>query len=252
MKLHSTSQRGIAAATLFGLTTCTALVVGLDGDHHHGNADRNPRNWSSVDRMHLYLCAFHVAKENPEFQLIAHHYCAPQKGDVHQCVIYDSREKDSKLLGVEYIVSDETYRSLPDSEKKYWHPHAYEILSGQLMAPDAPDLGDEMLAGLITTWGKTWHTWRDPSTTVPMGEPLLMWSSNGDNQVDTSLIARRDSEFQVSTEQVRERRKKMGLEIPQVPPPKSMNELGRRWKATGADEPTKTSNQSRDRKGADE
>lgn len=239
MKQVTKPRRYAMFTTLTGTAVCVGLAAGLGGDHHHGGGGRKAENWTSVDRMHLYLCAFHVAKENPKFQLIAHHYCAPQKGDVHQCVIYDSRKPDSKLLGVEYIVSDETYRSLPEEEKKYWHPHAYEILSGQLMAPDAPDLGDEMLVGLITTWGKTWHTWRDPSTTVPLGEPLLMWSSNGDNQVDPALVSQRDAEFGVSTDQVRQRRKEMGFEVPQVPPPKSMGELGRRWKATGEDQPAK-------------
>ena len=84
--------------------------------------------------FHLYLCAFHIAKDNPNFKVEAHHYCSMRdlkvgKGDLHQCVIYDSKEAPAKLLGIEYIISDETYQMLPHNEKIYWHPHAYEIVS---------------------------------------------------------------------------------------------------------------------------
>lgn len=209
--------------------------------HDHGDAGRNAENWAPVNKMHLYLCAFHVAKEKPGFQVEAHHYCSPQSksGDLHQCVIYDTRGPNPKLLGTEYIITDEAYQKLPAEEKRFWHPHAYEILSGQLVAPDMPKMGDDIFPGLINTWGKTWHTWPDPTTDYPTGEPLLMWSANGDGQIDNKLIAKRDAQFNIKTDEIRARRKFMGFEVPQIPPPKSMSDLGRRWTASGKDEPTK-------------
>jgi hypothetical protein len=239
-------RRGIAVVSciLLGVVALWAAVGGGAGsaqaqhEHDHGSG-KKAEHWRHQDAMHLYLCAFHVAKENPKFQVIAHHYCSQQGRSVHQCVIYDSLEKNSKLLGVEYIVDDATYRSLDDEEKKYWHPHAYEIVSGQLIAPDLPNLGDDIFPGLITTWGKTWHTWRDPKSTLPLGEPLLMWSANGDGQVDESLISQRDSLFNIATAQIRERRKAFGFAVPNVPSPKSPKDIGRQWAPTGADEPTR-------------
>ncbi len=208
----------------------------------HGSATRKPEHWRSVDSMHLYLCAFHVAKNNPKFQVIAHHYCSQQGRDVHQCTIYDALGPTSKLLGVEYIINDETYKTLPADEKKYWHPHAYEIVAGQLIAPDLPNLGDDIFPGLITTWGKTWHTWPDPAAGLPLGEPLLMWSANGDGQLDEALISKRDAQFGITTAQIRERRKAYGYGVPQIPSPKSMQELGRRWTEKGPDEPLRLGN----------
>jgi len=230
-----------AGLAVIGITLVLSSSTWTSGQHegHGGTGGRNAENWAPVDKMHLYLCAFHVAKENPKFQLTAHHYCAPQKGDLHQCVIYDSRGSNPKLLGVEYIIGDDTYKSLSDEEKKYWHPHAYEILSGQLVAPDLAMQGDDIFPGLLLTWGKTWHTWRDPSTSLPLGEPMLMWSANGDGQVNESLVSARDAEFGISSADIRQRRTKYGFKVPQVPAVKSMNELGRRWTASGADEPTK-------------
>ncbi len=236
----SSIKRAGMALAIVGSVSLLSLYAGPSGEHGHGAAGKNPENWAPVDKMHLYLCAFHVAKENPKFQLTAHHYCSPQGKDVHQCVIYDNRGTNSKLLGVEYIINDETYKTLSEDEKKYWHPHAYEILSGQLVAPDMPKMGDDIFPGLITTWGKTWHTWRDPATALPTGEPLLMWSANGDGQVADSLVSERDAMFGISSAEIRERRKSFGFGVPQVPFPKSVKELGRRWTPSGPDEPTKT------------
>ena len=241
MERSSSTRRTIAlGAVVLALLGSVVIrsTVSADDKHDHGSPGRNAANWAPLDKLHLYLCAFHIAKNNPKFQIEAHHYCAPV-GEIHQCMIYDSRGPNPKLLGTEYIIGDDIYQKLPKDEKKYWHPHAYEIISGQLVAPDMPKEGDEMFPGLIKSWGKTWHTWPDPTTEVPMGEPLLMWSANGDGQINNDLISKRDAQFNISTSQIRERRKSMGFAVPQIPPPKSMKDLGRRWTAKGADEPTK-------------
>lgn len=253
LKTHSTAVATVIAAAMitFGLIVSGQgrLLAGDDQhkhhadahaghDHGHGDAAHNSPHWGAPHSMHLYLCAFHVAKERPSFQIEAHHYCAPH-GDIHQCVIYDGKGAGAKLLGVEYLISDDQYRKLPDSEKKYWHPHAYEIISGQLIAADLPKEGDDLFKGLITSWGKTWHTWPDPTTAIPTGEPLLMWSANGDGQISPSLISKRDAQFGISTDAIRERRKAFGFAIPNVAPPKSINDLGRQWTSSGSDTPTK-------------
>jgi hypothetical protein len=58
------------------------------------------------------------------------------------------------LLGVEYIIGDESYRKLPENEKKFWHPHAYEILSGQLVAPALPKQGDDIFPRIAEDLGQ--------------------------------------------------------------------------------------------------
>lgn len=40
--------------------------------------------------------------------------------------------------GLEYIISEKLYNTLPTDEKAYWHPLNYEILSGQLRRPGLP------------------------------------------------------------------------------------------------------------------
>lgn len=228
-----------AGAALFILAAASDRGLAQPKAGANASGTKSP-NMAPVEKFDLYLCAFHIAKSNPGFQVEAHHYCGAQAKEVHQCVVYDSKGPAAKLLGVEYIISDVLYRTLSDEEKKYWHPHAYEILSGQLLAPDLPKQGDDVFPGLLTTWGKTWHTWRDPSTELPIGEPLLMWSAGGNGQIDTGLIEKRDAQFGVSTAQIAERRKSFGYAVPQIPPPTSIHAPGRQWTASGPDEPTRT------------
>ena len=194
-----------------------------------------------LDNHHLHFCGIHCAKKDPRIQIVTQHYCGMVGEGMHQCLLYDSVGKNARLLGVEYIVTDEIYRKLPDVEKRYWHPHTYEVLSGGLIAPAMkPDDEMEFMKGLLLTWGKTWHTWPDPTTPVPMGEPMLMWSLTGDGQGDTNVIAARDKEFRVKTADIRKQRiKAIGYDVPAVPPPKDMDVIGRQWTATGEDKPSR-------------
>ena len=209
-------------------------------DGHGKMAD--DRMMAPLGNHHLHFCGVHCAKKDPRIQVVTQHYCGTVgKAGMHQCLLYDSVGKDARLLGVEYIVPDEVYQKLPDVEKRYWHPHTYEVLGGGLIAPAMkPD--DEMafMKGLLLTWGKTWHTWPDPATPVPMGEPLLMWSLTGDGQDDPKVVAARDKEFGVVTADIRKKRVAvLGYDVPAVPPPKDVDVVGRQWTASGEDKPKK-------------
>jgi hypothetical protein len=208
----------------------------------HGN---DKPGASPMTGPHAHFCGIHMAKNNPKLQFITQHYCTghAQSGqdDMFQCVLFDGTGANAKLIGVEYLVSDAAYRKLPDAEKKYWHAHTFEVLGGGLVAPGMPEADEKKFMGMvINMWGKAWHTWPDPSTPVPMGEPLLIWSLGGDGQVDEKLLAKRDKDFNVNVNELRAKRaKEFGLEVPQVPPPKAMDELGRQWTASGDDAPKK-------------
>jgi len=115
------------------------------------------------------------------------------------------------------------------------------VLAGGLIAPTMKPADElQFMKALLTTWGKTWHTWPDPKTQVPVGEPLLIWSLMADGQVDEKVLAARDKEFGVSTAKIREERgRAFGLEVPKVSLPKSMATIGRQWTDAGEDKPTK-------------
>jgi hypothetical protein len=103
----------------------------------------------------------------------------------------------------------------------------------------APAEEEAFMKQLLTTWGKTWHTWPDPRTPVPMGEPLLIWALTGDGQADEAVLAERDRRFDVSAAAIREQRcREIGFEVPRVSPPRSIDQVGRQWTDSGEDRPT--------------
>ncbi len=223
---------------LFGLAAAGIVPTALSADH----GDKSPSGpLPPVGQFHLHFCGIHLGKKDPKVQSIVQHYCGPNGKSLHQCLLFDGTGKDAKLIGVEYIVPDDVYRSLPDGEKRYWHPHTYEVLAGGLIAPGMKrDDETKFMTVLLNTWGKTWHTWPDPTTAVPIGEPMLMWAATGDNQIEPKIIAARDKEFGVDCDKLRELRgQAIGFEVPQIPQPKDLAEAGRQWTASGEDKPTK-------------
>lgn len=229
---------------LFGALTALGAVpvcgavgeVSAKADHGKGGGP--------MSAPHFHFCGIHMAKTNPKLQFITQHYCAAHTGgadgDVFQCTLFDGTGKNAKLIGVEYLISDAAYRKLPEAEKKYWHAHTYEVLGGGLIAPEMTAEEEKTFMKVVMTlWGKAWHTWPDPSTAVPTGEPLLIWSLMGDGQVNPELEAKRDKEFKVDTKKVSAARvKEFGMEPPNVAVPKDLNTIGRMWTNEGDDKPT--------------
>jgi hypothetical protein len=211
---------------------------------HNGHSAPGEEAQGPLHAGHVHFCGIHIAKKDPKIQIITQHYCAAHSSGEHgetmfQCVLFDTADQNAKLLGVEYVITDKTYRQLPDEEKKYWHPHTYEVLGGMLIAPGMEaEEEKKFMSTILTTWGKTWHTWPDPKSAVPLGEPLLVWSLTGDGQADAAVVATRDEEFHVRAAKLRERRsRELGLEVPQVSFPRSMDAVGRQWTDTGEDRP---------------
>jgi hypothetical protein len=142
----------------------------------------------------IYVAGLHCAKHEADMQMEAHHFCRQVNQDFLQCVLFDGNTKDANLIGIEYSVSERVFDALPEAEKPYWHPHNYEVLSGQLCAPGLPDVAERaFLKELMNSYGKTWHTWHtgrhdgEPGDTLPLGDPKLMWSFNRDGEADERL-----------------------------------------------------------------
>lgn len=171
-----------------------------------------------IESINTYLDGFHFYNGRQGAQMEAHHYCSILNEEVIQCVIYDGNVKDAKLMGVEYIVSARLFASLPPEEKALWHSHVHEVKSGQLIAPGIPDVGEkELMKKLVTTYGKTWHTWHtDMDKQLPVGMPQLMMGFTQDGQVDPALVAERDLRFGIRSEEKRQQRSDIAK--PQIDP----------------------------------
>lgn len=162
-----------------------------------------------VAGMDVYLVGFHPMKDDPSHQMEAHHYCKQVNEDFAQCALFDSNTDRANLNGVEYIISKKIFDALPEDERKYWHPHNGEILSGQLVAPGIPDVAEkELMKSKMNSYGKTWHTWStDRGDRVPMGDPKLAWSFNRDGEADPQMVEKRDRAMGIVTSEKRQQRR---------------------------------------------
>ncbi|GAA4967036.1 OBAP family protein [Pseudonocardia tropica] len=150
--------------------------------------------------MSTYLNGFHCYADDRGRQVEASHFCVHLRHDLHQCVIFDRNAADARLIGIEYIVSAERFAALPAEEKPLWHSHHHEVRSGVLVAPGVPDLAEKAyFRDLVTTYGKTFHTWQYDRDDFPYGVPALMMAMTGDGQLDEDLLAARDRRLGVST-----------------------------------------------------
>lgn len=167
---------------------------------------------SPVAGFDIYLVGFHPMKDHPEHQMEAHHYCHQMNEDFAQCVLFDSNTRKANMHGVEYIISETLFETLPAEEKTYWHPHNGEILSGQLMAPGIPKVAEKALMKTkMNSYGKTWHVWNtghmgQPNEKLPMGPPMLAWSFSRDGEAQPGLVEERDRRMKLDTAATRKDR----------------------------------------------
>ena len=165
-----------------------------------------------VKGFDIYLVGFHPMKDHPELQMEAHHYCHQVNEDFAQCVLFDSNTKNANMNGVEYIISEKLFETLPAEEKKYWHPHNGEILSGQLMAPGIPKMAEKsLMKSKMNSYGKTWHIWNTgyqglPADKLPLGDPMLAWSFNRDGEDIPGLVEERDKKMDLDGAETRKER----------------------------------------------
>ncbi len=222
---------GIAAAA--GAVVGRKAVAQVNVGHGHSLKHRALDLAASVmqrkyplDAMSTFLNGFHFYADDIGRQVEAHHFCTHLAHDMHQCVIYDSNRPGARLIGIEYIISEERFRGLPEDEKRLWHSHRYEVKSGQLIAPGIPEMAEHTYFGdLVSTYGKTFHTWQIDRDDFPYGIPQLMMGFTQDGQVNQSMLDARDRRLGVSWQ--RRRQDRADIPMPNLVPGANSWESGR-------------------------
>lgn len=144
-----------------------------------------------VNCKNLFVfCRFHFYATDMSRQVEAHHFCSHQNEEMRQCLIYDSPESGAHLIGLEYIISENLFLTLPDNEKLLWHTHEYEVKSGISFMPGVPGAVQRRdLEKVCKTYGKTFHFWQvDKGDTLPLGLPQVMYAFTRDGQLDDNLV----------------------------------------------------------------
>lgn len=225
----------IFASLITGCTTRSKPNVNPPGDDKTASTKfletgaRVIQGNAPVAGMDLYLVGLHPMKEHPEKQMEAHHFCRQLNEDFTQCALFDGNTKDANFNGVEYIISEKLFEALPEGEKKYWHPHNYKILSGQLIAPALRPEGEvALLKKKMNSYGKTWHFWNtghhglDDGQNLPLGEPSLSWAFTQDGQAVAGLVESMEKNFSVDTMKKREERERL---VDEANPQRGVNTL---------------------------
>ncbi|MBI2611742.1 DUF1264 domain-containing protein [Candidatus Gottesmanbacteria bacterium] len=105
---------------------------------------------------------------------IAHHWCKQVKGGMFECQLYDSDDKDARLVGVETVVDTKTWQAFDADEQGLWHYHKEEIpkINAKL-----PDLSEEEAAKVVQmlneTYGKVYLLWDPAQSDLPIGQPSI-------------------------------------------------------------------------------
>lgn len=168
-----------------------------------------------VHSLDIHLVGFHPMKENPDHQMEAHHFCRQVTEDFAQCVLFDGHTKTANLNGIEYIISEKIFEQLPKDERPYWHPHNYEILSGQLVGPRLPEAAEkELMRSKMNSYGKTWHLWNtghagSKGDQLPLGAPMLAWSFNHDGEIQPQLVTSMEKKLNIETASKRKSRSEL-------------------------------------------
>lgn len=218
MKLHYPAGQFAVLMIIFGAGAAMAQQPGVPGDPKSAKTRaletgaRVLQSNAPLQPFDVYLVGFHPMKDQPELQMEAHHYCHQMSEDFAQCSLFDGSGRNAKLNGIEYIISEKLFETLPAAERKFWHPHNGEILSGQLVAPDIPAAAEKaLMKSKMNSYGKTWHTWNTgheghPADPLPLGPPALAWSFNRDGEALPSLVEKRDRKLDISTAEKRRQR----------------------------------------------
>lgn len=195
------------------------------------DSNNNPNaQFKPLHNICEFLNALHIyadeARHNITRYVEANHFCAHVQPGVRQCLIYDSPDKNARLIGIEYMITKQNYDKLSNNEKKLWHSHDFEVKSGMLFLP-RPESADPQewekaetaaMKEIVGLYGKTWHFWQiDRGDELPIGYPTLMGSLTEQKQVDLGpALSERNARFNVDHDKKAKQRE--GIEEPEIDP----------------------------------
>jgi hypothetical protein len=165
----------LAAALAFSIPVSNTALA--QQPQQQGNNTANATAAAKpVDGYNLPIGHLNAVRHNfDDPSLRVEHFCKPHDRVMMVCQLYDSASVNATLIGIEYIITQEQYDSLPNREKPYWHAHREELRPDRA-DPRMPELSPEQaqaeMAKLHLTWGKVIITWI-PADDLPSFPPQV-------------------------------------------------------------------------------
>jgi hypothetical protein len=128
----------------------------------------------------LTFAGAHGRRNRPISPRCSYHDGEPFHDAVSHCLLYDGPGPDARLIGIEYLVSDEVYRQMPAEEKIYWHDHRCEADAS--LPTSLTESGSEERSThtqIRHLWGKVYRTWVAGGD-YPRGPARPFWSDTGE------------------------------------------------------------------------
>jgi hypothetical protein len=104
------------------------------------------------------------------------HFCKPNDKIMMVCQLYDSNSPNATLFGVEYMITADAYRNIPDRDKPNWHYHKEEFAPNRA-DPKLPMLSEQQqnatMKTLAESYGKIIITW-NPNDKAPIFPPQVI------------------------------------------------------------------------------
>ncbi|XAR66617.1 hypothetical protein NMG60_11012905 [Bertholletia excelsa] len=191
-----------------------------------------------VKQTKQHACTFALYSHDMTRQIETHHFITRLNQDFLQCAVYDSNDAHARLIGIEYIISDSIFETLPTEEQKlctlmrtrFCNFSSFWIKLGLWVNPGVPEMVMKTeMENLAKTYGKFWCTWQvDRGDKLPLGAPALVMSPQAVSEgiVRPDLIEKRNIKYNVSIEALKASR----VEIAE---PEWINPLADYWKQHG-------------------
>jgi Protein of unknown function (DUF1264) len=172
-----------AATTALMMIAVVALMLSIpvpntataqqqqQGMTSNATAEAKPVDGYNLPQGHLNAVRHNF--DDPSLRV--EHFCKPHDRVMMVCQLYDSNSANATLIGIEYIITQEQYDSLPNREKPYWHAHREELRperADPMMPELSPEQAQAEMAKMLPTWGKVIITWI-PSDDLPSFPPQV-------------------------------------------------------------------------------
>lgn len=166
----------IAAASLivllFGASTVTMIAVQAQNATQAQNMTQTTQGFGGPPSGPL-TAVRHVF-DDPTLRVW--HFCKPNDKIMMVCQLYDSNSPNATLIGVEYMITADAYKNIPNRDKPNWHYHKVEFAPNRA-DPKLPMLNEQQqnatLKTLAESYGKVIITW-NPNDKAPIFPPQVI------------------------------------------------------------------------------